>query len=66
MAEIVSPQCGVLVPPSDAEALAAGVKALFDGDLPSLRAQARRTAERYAWQPLLEQMLARYRSLAGA
>jgi len=66
IAEIVTPECGVLVAPRDAHAFADGVAQLFSGDVDALRAQARRVAERYAWQPLLEQMLQRYRQIAGA
>ena len=66
VAEIVTPDSGLLVAPRDAHAFADGVARLFAGDLFALRAEARRVAERYAWQPLLEQMLQRYRQIDGA
>jgi alpha-1,6-mannosyltransferase len=66
IAEIVTSGSGILVPPGDAAAFSDGVRRLFTRDVEALRAEARRVAERYAWQPLLEQMLARYREIAGA
>lgn len=63
--EIVAQGGGVLVAPRSAEALAAGVAELFQGDVATVGNAARRIAERYAWQPLLEQMLARYRRVAA-
>lgn len=64
IAEIVTPDCGVLVAPRDAAAFAAGIDALFRRDVETMGEAARAVAERYAWQPLLEQMLRRYRDLA--
>ena len=66
IAEIVPEGCGRLVAPRDAEALAEGVGELFEQGLEAPRREARRVAERHAWPPLLEQMLARYRELARA
>ncbi|MGE5522626.1 MAG: glycosyltransferase family 4 protein [Rhodospirillaceae bacterium] len=66
IAEIVTPPCGVLVPPGDADAFAEGIRALFARDLGEMRLQARRVAEGYAWPRLLEQMLQRYQQLAGS
>jgi alpha-1,6-mannosyltransferase len=63
VAEIVTPGSGILVPPGDGDALALGVRRLFSGDVDAFEAEARRVAERYAWQPLLEQMLQRYRCM---
>ena len=63
--EMLAQGGGVLVAPRSAEALAAGIKQLFASDVASVGHAARRTAERHAWQPLLEQMLVRYRTLAA-
>jgi len=64
--EILAQGGGVLVAPRSAEALAAGVGQLFESDVTTVGNAARRAAERYAWHPLLEQMLTRYRTLAAA
>jgi alpha-1,6-mannosyltransferase len=65
VAEIVTSGSGILVPPRDAAAFADGVRRLFARDVEAMRAEARRVAERYAWQPLLEQMLQRYLQIVG-
>ena len=65
-AEIVTPACGVLTRPRDADALAAGIEQLFASDRAAMSAEARRVAQRYAWPPLLEQMLRRYSRLTQA
>ncbi len=65
VSEIVGQGAGILVEPRNADALVEGVRRLFSEDRERLQAEARRIAERYAWNPLLEQMLARYRRLAS-
>jgi alpha-1,6-mannosyltransferase len=64
LAELVSPEVGVLVPPRNARALADGIIGLYERDPASIGVRARRLAERYAWDPLFERILERYRALA--
>jgi len=64
LAELVSSDVGILVPPRNARAFADGIIALYERGPPSVGAHARRLAERYAWDPLLERILQRYTALA--
>jgi phosphatidylinositol alpha-mannosyltransferase len=67
--EVVEPGTGVLVPPGDADALAAALVEVL-ADEPrrrALGAAARQVAEeRYAWDKIVERVLEIYRALAGA
>jgi glycosyltransferase involved in cell wall biosynthesis len=62
--ELVSSDVGILVPPRNARALADGIIALYERGPASVGVRARRLAERYAWDPLLERILQRYTALA--
>ena len=64
LAELITPEVGVLVRPQDCAALAAGIAAMFEGDPAAMGVRARRLAEDYAWPIVLGQMLQRYRALA--
>jgi alpha-1,6-mannosyltransferase len=64
IAELVSAEAGVLVPPRDSRALADGILALYERGPARIGARARGLAERYAWEPLLARMLERYTALA--
>jgi alpha-1,6-mannosyltransferase len=64
--ELITEDVGVLVTPRSARALADGVMAIYQRDMRALRSHARRLAERYAWGPVLERIVGRYRALAGA
>ena len=61
--EIVTPDTGVLVPPRDPHALAAGVRAFYDRDPHELGRQARLRAERdYNWTTTMRGLLELYRT----
>ena len=63
--ELVSEEVGVLVQPHSAAAMAAGIAALFERDLPQLGARARAIAHYYDWESVLPELLQRYRGLRG-
>jgi alpha-1,6-mannosyltransferase len=65
VAELVSRDAGVLVPPRDSRALANGILELYERGPARLGARARLLAERYAWEPLLARILERYTALAS-
>ena len=66
IAELVSPDVGILVPPRNASALADAITALYEQDPRVVGARARRLAERYAWGPLLHRILERYEAVLDA
>jgi alpha-1,6-mannosyltransferase len=66
LAELVSPDVGLLVPPRDPRALADGIVALYERDAAALGVRARRLAERYAWGPLVGRIVDRYAALGRA
>ena len=60
--EIVSPDTGVLVPPGDAVAMAAGIREFYDRDPDVFGRNARARAEReYSWGTAMRGLLALYR-----
>jgi glycosyltransferase involved in cell wall biosynthesis len=60
------PAAGVLVPPGDPAALAAGVKEFFASGVPARHAAARRLADRLAWPEVVKPVVARLRELFPA
>ena len=64
VAELVTPEVGLLVAPRNAGALADAIASLYERGPPALGANARRFAERYAWEPLLGRIVARYAALS--
>ena len=65
VAEIVTPEAGLLVRARDASAFAQGVVALLERDVEALRINARRRAEAFGWERILPQIVARYEALAA-
>jgi alpha-1,6-mannosyltransferase len=64
VAELVTPDVGVLVPPRNARALADAIAGLYERDPVAIGVRARRFAERYAWEPLLNRIVGRYAALS--
>ena len=64
LAELVTPEAGLLVAPRSPAALAHGVAALFDDDIAERAVGARQLAERYAWNHVLASLLECYTALA--
>ena len=62
--ELLAGDKGLLVRPRDARALAEGIAALSARDCVAAGIEARRIAERYAWEPLLGRIAERYQALA--
>jgi glycosyltransferase involved in cell wall biosynthesis len=60
------PGAGVLVPPGDPAALAAGVRRFFASDVPARHAAARRLADRVPWSEVIKPVVARLRRLCPA
>ena len=60
--EIATPDCGVLVPPGDAHAMAEGIRAFYerDPDVLGTAARARVEAE-YSWDTAMRGLLCLYR-----
>jgi glycosyltransferase involved in cell wall biosynthesis len=54
----------MLVPPGDAEALAACLRGVLDGNAPS-RARCRAYAEGFTWKRTADEVLRVYRAAAG-
>jgi len=66
LAELVTADTGMLVPPRDAAALAAAIGALYDRDIEQLGRQARRMVETcYSWDIVLRSLTACYSQLAN-
>ncbi len=60
--EVVGADCGVLVPPRDAAALADGIEAFYAANIEALGANARRRVEqRYSWDAAMKGLLSVYR-----
>jgi alpha-1,6-mannosyltransferase len=66
IAELVTPEVGLVVEPRDPRALADGIVDLFKGDAAATGVRARRTAEQYAWPAVLSSIVQRYTTLARA
>lgn len=65
--ELIDTSVGELVPRASGEALAEGVRALFERDLTAIGRLARqRVEQRYSWDQVLWDLLSLYRRLAGA
>jgi alpha-1,6-mannosyltransferase len=64
--ELIDPSVGVLVPRARGDALAEGIRALFERDIEALGRQARqRVGSRYSWDQVLGNLLALYTRLIG-
>lgn len=64
VAELVDPDCGLLVAPGSADALAEGVETLYGRDLKALGANGRRKVEAYySWDRIFPQLLSKYAAL---
>lgn len=63
LAELITPDVGVLVRPQDPIALAEGIAELFALDPAAMGSRARARAEQYAWPVVLPRILERYSGL---
>ncbi len=64
--EIVNEQCGRLCRPSDGQAMARAVQEMFEADVRSLGAQARRHVEHhYSWDTVVSGLLLHYQAVLG-
>ena len=66
IAELVTRDVGLLVPPRDPSALAEAIIALFERAPQAQSAQARERAERYGWERVLPQIVTHYTALASS
>jgi alpha-1,6-mannosyltransferase len=66
IAELVTPETGILFRPRDPIALAEAVVGIYDRDTATLGAQARRHAEQYGWPRVLADIAQRYIQLTAA
>ena len=66
VAELVDTETGILAEPNDVGSLAGAIEAIFQRDLVRMGEAARRKAvERYDWNEILPQVIARYDVLLG-
>jgi alpha-1,6-mannosyltransferase len=66
VAELVDTETGILAEPNDVGSLAGAIEAIFQRDLVRMGVAARRKAvERYDWNEILPQVIARYEELLG-
>jgi alpha-1,6-mannosyltransferase len=67
VAELVDSRSGILAHPDSVASLAEAIAAMYEGDMETMGAHARKRAqEQYDWQQVLPQLLERYRGvLAG-
>ena len=66
VAELVDTETGILAEPNDVASLAGAIEAIFQRDLARMGVAARRKAvERYDWNEILPQVIARYEALLG-
>jgi len=66
VAELVDTETGILAEPNDVASLAGAIEAIFQRDLARMGVAARRKAvERYDWNEILPQVVARYEALLG-
>jgi alpha-1,6-mannosyltransferase len=66
VAELVDTETGLLAEPNDVGSLAGAIEAIFQRDLVRMGEAARRKAvERYDWNEILPQVIARYEALLG-
>jgi len=66
VAELVDTETGILAEPNDVGSLAGAIEAIFQRDLARMGEAARRKAvERYDWNEILPQVIARYEALLG-
>jgi alpha-1,6-mannosyltransferase len=66
VAELVDTETGILAEPNDVGSLAGAIEAIFQRDLARMAVAARRKAvERYDWNEILPQVIARYEALLG-
>jgi alpha-1,6-mannosyltransferase len=66
VAELVDTETGILAEPNDVGSLAGAIEAIFGRDLARMGEAARRKAvERYDWNEILPQVIARYDALLG-
>jgi alpha-1,6-mannosyltransferase len=66
VAELVDTETGILAEPNDVGSLAGAIEAIFQRDLVRMGVAARRKAvERYDWNEILPQVIARYEALLG-
>jgi alpha-1,6-mannosyltransferase len=66
VAELIDTETGILAEPNDVGSLAGAIEAIFQRDLARMGVAARRKAvERYDWNEILPQVIARYEALLG-
>jgi alpha-1,6-mannosyltransferase len=67
VAELVKPDTGMLVKPDSPAAMAEGIEALYQKDLATLGANARRKVmQHYDWNIVIPQLIAQYGNLFAA
>jgi alpha-1,6-mannosyltransferase len=67
VAELVDVETGLLAEPNSVDSLAGAIEAIYERDMQRMGEAARRKAvERYDWNEILPQVLARYDGLLGA
>lgn len=67
VAELIDEDCGLLVKPGSADALAEGIRHLYERDLHALGANARRKATQcYDWNVIIPQLMSQYGRLLAS
>jgi alpha-1,6-mannosyltransferase len=67
VAELIDDSTGIVVPPNSADALAAGIEAMYGMDLAAMgRAASRKAHAQYDWNRIMPQLMNRYAGLLAS